>query len=261
MLTARYHLPILFLADYVISPVVDALPKAFVLRLLELFAVACEPLVPVSLVVPTVAGFVSLAALFLLLLPVRLFGARFGAPLLDATSERFQDLLQSMTVHWVGPLSEELVDRALLQGVIFQRAIINRFGRDDDKLRARLWALSRVACALHFGCGHAVAYTALVRNGVPRIPSPTNVLSQCGLTTLAAYFVYCPAYAHAGLAASLAAHVLWNALAALYAWSAFRMLTLLLSPLLLLVLLSSARSERLELTSDASTIGRWAGQR
>jgi len=265
LLTARFHLPILFITDYVISPIVEALPSASVLRVLELFAMACEPLAPVSIIVPTAAGFLCLAVLFMALLPMRLLlgmdVARSSVPTIDVTTERFQNLLQGMSVHWVGPLSEELVDRALLQGVIFQRGIIDRFGSNDPVLRRRLWAFARVACALHFGCGHAVAYTALVRNNVPRIPAPTNVLSQCGLTTLAAYFVYCPAYAQFGLAGSLAAHVLWNGLAALYATPAFRLLTLLLSPLLLLVLLSSARSERLELTSDASTIGRWAGQR
>ena len=170
-----------------------------------------------------------------------------------------------MAVHWIGPLSEELVDRVLLQGVIFQRCVIDRFGRDDPRLRRRLWACARTACALHFGCGHAMSYNALVRNNVPRIPAPSYVLSQCGLTTLAAYYVFCPAYRQYGLAGSLAAHVLWNALAALYASSAFRLLTLLLSPLMLVVMLSEARSERLSVDgrsdADASTIVRWAGQR
>eukprot|EP00322_Chrysochromulina_rotalis_P028404 CAMPEP_0115854310 /NCGR_PEP_ID=MMETSP0287-20121206/13961_1 /TAXON_ID=412157 /ORGANISM="Chrysochromulina rotalis, Strain UIO044" /LENGTH=323 /DNA_ID=CAMNT_0003308429 /DNA_START=37 /DNA_END=1011 /DNA_ORIENTATION=+ len=265
LLTARYHLPILFMTDHIISPFVDALPPAFVLRTLELSALACEPLAPLSLIVPPVAGFVSLAALFAMLLPMRLLigmsVARSSWPTIDMANTRFQDFLQAMSVHWVGPLAEELVDRALLQGIVFQRGIVDRFGRSDAELRRRLWAFARVACALHFGCGHAVAYTALLRNNVPRIPSPTNVLSQCGLATLASFFVYSPSYRQYGLAGSLAAHILWNALAALYVLPVFRLLTLLLSPLVLLIFLSDARSERLETTSDASMIVRWAGQR
>ena len=73
--------------------------------------------------------------------------------------------------------------------------------------------------------------------------------------------MYAPAYHRFGFGASLAAHVLWNALATLYMWPAVRLGTLLLAPPMLLTFLTEARRERLEQTSDATTVTRWAGQR
>ena len=262
--TLRYQLPLLFVADYAIAPAALALPTEHALQLLEIFAAACEPLAPIGLVIPIIVGFFHLAAFFGMLQIVRLLPIARSVlpPTIDTSSENFQALLHRLSIHWVGPISEEIVDRTFLQGVIFQRCIVERFGRDDPRLRTQLWRISRVLCSLHFGCSHAATYTSLVRNAVPNIPAASNVLSQCGLTTIAAYFVYVPAYRQDGFASSLAAHVLWNAIANLYARPLVRLGTLLLAPPMLLTFLTEARLDRLESrSSDADTVLRWAGQR
>ena len=254
--TLRFQLPILFVTDFMIAPLAGAIGRQNCLRALALLDLASMPLGPISVVLPAAVAFVSCAVALVLLLPFQLAG------LVGSPAAIFKRLAGSpraalVSVLWIGPLSEEILDRALLQRSL-QRRVVDRFGRDRPRRRKQLWAGVRLACALHFGCSHAHGYTALVRNQVPQIPAPRNVLSQCGMATLASWFIYCPAYRQHGFAAALAAHCTWNAFSQFYA--RLQLLVMLVSPPLLLGLLSSERAARLEGEGDADTVVRWAGR-
>lgn len=255
--TLRFQLPILFVTDFMIAPVVGAIGRQNCMRVLALLDLSCTPLAPIDILLPEVMAFLSCAVVLVLILPFHLTG------LVGSLTDVFERLARSpqtalVSVLWIGPLSEELLDRALLQRSL-QRGVVDRFGRDRPRRRKWLWAGVRLACSLHFGSSHAHGYIALVRNNVPRLPAPRNVLSQCGMAALASWFIYCPVYRQHGFAAALVAHCTWNVFSQFY--TRLQLFVMLLSPPLLLGLLSSERAARLEGDADADTVVRWAGQR